>query len=502
MSFLDAFKLGARTKPDSLGERAKLAASSHMYMEAAVTAALYARTIDTRAKSMVPRPYQVEGITFLRKAKRAILADAPGLGKTFQSCEAAVLPALVSCPLTLVEQWAEFIHEQYPEDSIYVAAYGDRITRDAVLKAYTSYVETGKTNAWLIVNHDMWRTYYMPDATTLIVDEFHNFRNRSAARCKTMRTYVLKRQSLERVYGLTATPVFKDVGDLWHQLHMLDPKEWSSYWNFLARYAYTTDYGYGTKILKIRNKEILERNTAHLMLGRTYKQVGMFLPERIDKDIVLKMDAPTKKRYTQLRDQYRLEFINDLGEQDSKRFFNAGAILHELRKLTVTPEKLAAVKEIIEDTLATYSGDTAPAPIVVFTWYKDTAQRVVNALGGPAHATLITGDVNPAERKNLARIGGEHNAPVRVATMESLSVGVDLSDARTVIYIEETYVPGQQYQSIARVIRHRTAGEADDAPVIAYWVRYAGTVDEVVHRTVRSRIAGNALTVLQEALAS
>src|SRR5690242_2397775 len=69
----------------------------------------------TRARSLKPREYQIDGINFLKNNKRAILADAPGLGKTFQSCEAAVLPALVTCPLTLVQQWAEFIVDQYPD---------------------------------------------------------------------------------------------------------------------------------------------------------------------------------------------------------------------------------------------------------------------------------------------------------------------------------------------------------------------------------------------------
>jgi len=76
---------------------------------------------------------------------------------------------------------------------------------------------------------------------------------------------------------------------------------------------------------------------------------------------------------------------------------------------------------------------------------------------------------------------------------------VDLSDFRTVVYVEETYVPGQQYQSMSRVIRHRTS-EGEDTPVVVYWVRYKQTVDAVVHDTARSRIDGNAMTVLREAL--
>ena len=61
-------------------------------------------SVPLRARSFEPRPYQITGIEFLRKKGRAILADAPGLGKTFMSTEAAVLPVMVSCPVNLVDQ--------------------------------------------------------------------------------------------------------------------------------------------------------------------------------------------------------------------------------------------------------------------------------------------------------------------------------------------------------------------------------------------------------------
>jgi SNF2 family DNA or RNA helicase len=66
------------------------------------------------ARSFIPRAYQVQGIEFLRQQKRAILGDAPGLGKTFQATEAAELPCVISCPLPLVDQWKEFLEDQYP----------------------------------------------------------------------------------------------------------------------------------------------------------------------------------------------------------------------------------------------------------------------------------------------------------------------------------------------------------------------------------------------------
>ena len=441
-------------------------------------------TQPVKAESMKPRPYQIQGIEFLRATKRAILADAPGLGKTFQAAEAAELPAIVSCPLALVGQWKDFIETQYPEAPVILGAYGDIIKRTEAVK------EHADMGGWLIVNHDFWRNIFVEHPIdTLIVDEFHHFRNKEAKRSKGL---WVKAQFTPRVYGLTATPIFKDVGDLWHLLHILDKTKWSSYWSFLAQFAITSNYGYGTRVQRIRSRPALEKATAPWMLGRSYAQVQMYLPEKIDKHVLLDLTGDNRKRYNELRDYYRLELEKENEEGDTfKLFANAGAVLHALRKLTMTTEKVAAIKEIIEDT-------PGERPVVVFTWYKDSAETLAKAL----NAELITGEVNPEERRERAQ--GEDKKRIKVATIASISEGVDLSNFRTVVFAEETYVPGQSYQALSRVLRHRTEktedGVPDREPVIIHWVRYKMTVDQIVHTTAKSRVEGNALTVLKEVL--
>lgn len=428
------------------------------------------------------RPYQSMGVRFLREKKRAILGDAPGLGKTFQAIEAATLPACISAPLSLIDQWRDFIEEQYPHHSVHIAAYGDIIKRDAAFKAFEADTNQLK---WLIVNHDAFRTYYIPEVQTLIADEFHHFRNREAKRSIGLRKMA---QRTPNVYGLTATPIFKDVGDLYHLLHILNPKKWSSYWNFVQTYAVVDATAWGNRIVRARSPKRLEEDTAEVMIARTYNDVHMFLPERIDKHITMKLKDDDLARYNKLKDYYRLEL--EEAQEDgstSQLFFNAGAVLHALRKLTVTREKIEAVKQIVDDT----PGD---APILVFCWYRDTAEVLSRALDG----AKITGAIAPSERRDLAY--GMTGQRVRIATMESLSEGVDMSDCRTVIFVEQSYVPGQQYQALSRVVRHRTTVDDTNDPVILYWVRYTNSVDQVVHTTAKDRASGNAMSVLKEAI--
>jgi N12 class adenine-specific DNA methylase len=60
-------------------------------------------------------PHQRAGVKFLATAKRALLADEPGLGKTAQAIRALkelkeqgedAFPALIVCPNTLKKNWA------------------------------------------------------------------------------------------------------------------------------------------------------------------------------------------------------------------------------------------------------------------------------------------------------------------------------------------------------------------------------------------------------------
>lgn len=439
-----------------------------------------------RAATMRLRTYQVTGVEFLRTKKRAMLADAPGVGKTFQATEAATLPAIITCPSLLHKQWQNFLLEQYPGDPVYNAASGDVLERNEALEGFKS------EGGWLIVNHDLWRRFAMPPASTLIVDESHHFKNREAKRSVQLRTYAHKVP--EFVYLLTATPVHKDVSDLWHQLHLLDPTTWSSYWRFIDTYAVTINYGYSTKVLKVRDQASLNKAIAPYVLERTAKQVRLEMPQAVPKHVELTLDSDTRKVYNRLRDFYRYE-------KDGKDevLTNAGAVLHALRRVLVNNVKVNALAEIIDDT------PDDGHPIYVFTAYKSTAHYLTSHFNDTlshryGHAIAITGDIaDPDVRRRVALEGGPNKARLRFCTADSITEGIDASHSRTVIWFEETYIPGKKYQVLSRVLRHRIDDDNFE-PVVIHHIRFTATVDQVIHNTVSSRTKGNALSVLREAL--
>lgn len=84
-------------------------------LETRIAPANALRELETYEGDEVLFPHQRAGVAFLATAKRALLADEPGLGKTAQAIRALkelkdrgeeVFPILIVCPNTLKKNWA------------------------------------------------------------------------------------------------------------------------------------------------------------------------------------------------------------------------------------------------------------------------------------------------------------------------------------------------------------------------------------------------------------
>ncbi|HSJ10052.1 MAG TPA: SNF2-related protein, partial [Longimicrobiales bacterium] len=101
-----------------------------------------------RAEHIAERlfPHQVEGVAFLLKRRRAILADDMGLGKTRQAIIALHVnerggPFLVVCPASVKQNWAREITTALPDATVRIISGK---SDDAPLDAQ-----------WVVVNYDV-----------------------------------------------------------------------------------------------------------------------------------------------------------------------------------------------------------------------------------------------------------------------------------------------------------------------------------------------------------
>ena len=107
-------------------------------------------------------------------------------------------------------------------------------------------------------------------------------------------------------------------------------------------------------------------------------------------------------------------------------------------------------------------------PFVVACWHKRAAELVCERLGKlkpPIEAKYLHGDVTPEERS--ARVDAFQNGEldVLVGTIAVAGVGITLTRADTILFIEEDWVPANNRQMEDRLYR---IGQKNDVSVIKY----------------------------------
>lgn len=439
--------------------------------------------LDLSLEGYEDRDYQRLGTKFLWNMRRAMLTDDPGLGKTPQAIKAAELPCMVVAPRYLTGQWEEAILREHG-DAVIARADGVRYQRDRILN---------KAADWYIVNYEMLPTYKLPTGMrTFINDEAHHIRNRTA-------TFSMAADALEnadptsRIYHLTATPFWKSVADVWMPIHVLHPDIFTSYHKFRKHYfnSLLSPWG-GSQVVTVkpRMKADLKELMRTIMFGRTYKDVGRYLPSIIETTIKLRMPPIQRAIYQKLVDEYTLLWMDE--DEQKKLIFQPTTVLHAMRQCTAHSGKFEAIKGILEDNRQGTSDGSKQVPAVVGFWYKDHARKMQQIIGDK-DSVLITGDLDAIDRQRLAMQAQREGKHI-VASERSLAEGVNLSAYRLFIWGEEHYVPGTNHQFMSRVVRDRNDNGLDKTPVRVFYVQVQNSIDVNIHRIATKRAVVNNAT--------
>ena len=411
-------------------------------------------------EQLIPRPYQIDGSRFLAQHKRALLTDAPGLGKTLTAASAAVPPCLVIAPTYLTRQWFDFLTKQYPDDRV-ILAEGTRLQRQADLD-----VAYSKGYEWLIINIQMLRNYDIQPATTIIIDESHHIRKNDTQQSKAA---VKLAKKCEYAFLLTATPIVRNPDDLFMQLHTIDSTVFPSYWQFLRDYCNTISSPYGPRVIGARS-HVLRNIMEKYAIGRSYDDVQMQLPELLNKVIRVPMSSELRKVYTDIKNKYVFQ------DQDVNSLMEA---MHLMRRVT-SQAKLEHALEILID-LPEEDG------AIIFCWYTKLAEHLGQLLKCP----VITGATPPNDRKKIAQ---DRSNKWIIGTLASISEGIDLSHMRHVLFFEADYLPGRLYQALSRVRRH-----GGHSSVNVTYLVVEKSIDEVIHSYATTRNA-TIKEIMKEAL--
>lgn len=350
------------------------------------------------------------------------------------------------------------------------------------------------------------------DPVVVVFDESHRLKNHTSKQAKVCADFSRK---IPYRFLLSATPIKREADDMFMQLHIVDPWTFPAdhYSSFVEEYCFykQTTYNKQNVVLKDSSKrrlwfnriESLEtlsydslpafgaassttnktnkkyaKNTSFTnpningyVLGRSYKDVGLYLPQVIPATIPVQMDANIRKVYENLKASYRATF-EALGEEIEIN--SMIGLLHSLRILTACPNKYEAVKQLIEDN---------EGPFVIFCEYKPSGDFLAKFL----ETEFVSGDIkDPILREETcARLIREGKPVVGMGSVIGTGINV-LADCNTAINFEADYTPGERTQRIGRVQRW-SPNRKEDQPILLFDVMVTDSIDQHVYEVQKNR---------------
>lgn len=424
-------------------------------------------------------PFQRAGANFLMNTKRCLLCDEPGLGKTATTIVAVEASrrskrVLVVCPSSLKDWWrveTERWAVPTPNITVIQAATRERQMRE--------YFRNG-TLGWLILNWELLRLMPQLRETIwdwIVCDEAHRVKNR-----KTQVFGALNRLKSARMTLLTGTPFANHPAELWTLLHLVEPKKYTSYWRFFEMYvAYKVDWWGHKEIRGARNVKLLRRELSSRMLRRTKEYCLPQLPSKTYKTIPLRLTARQRKMY---KDMAR-EMLVELEDGDVLEAPTVMAMITRLRQITSTTAtledtdhsaKLDATIDLIRDT---------DEKVVVFTQFRNTVTALCQRLARERISyTFVWGGQRPGGVSEAVQTFQDDPAVrVFVGTTQTGGVGLTLTAARTLVFIDKHWNPAQQAQAEDRI--HRI-GQHNAVQIID--LHCIDTVDRLVDDVLHSKL--------------
>jgi SWI/SNF-related matrix-associated actin-dependent regulator 1 of chromatin subfamily A len=439
--------------------------------------------------------YQRAGINYAAQRPNTLIGDEMGLGKTIQALglvnyDESIRRVLVVCPASLKINWAREAEKWLVRDTaVHILLSGGKSKTLS-----PSFYDAGEDLE--IINYDILKKshdyLHKVEWDLVIYDECHYCKNPKAQRTKEALGIPAKRRLF-----LTGTPILNRPIELWPIINTCDPVTWKSFWYFAKRYCNANQTRYGWDMTGASNLEELQKKLRlSIMVRRKKADVLKELPAKFRQVIELPANGcvrtikvEQKTWAAKLERIKSLQSAADLAETDaaykdaisslSDEMQVAFTEMSELRHTTALAKVPAASKFIID---ALESSEK----VVVFAHHLDVIDNLSIELdaAGAKHV-ILTGRSKMVDRqKAVDAFQDDPSVKVFVGNIKAAGVGLTLTAASHVIFVEEDWTPGNITQAEDRC--HRI-GQTDS--VLVQHLVLDGTLDATMAKTLISKQA-------------
>jgi len=475
-------------------------------------------------------PHQRAGVKFLATARRALLADEPGLGKTAQAIRAlkqlqdngeTIFPALIVCPNTLKKNWKREFDKWWPGLDIQIikgSATQRRKQFDEPAQVFIINWESLRGHSRLAPygsvalarctecgGHDEKVTENRCEVhkrelnginfKAVIADEIHRSKE---PKSKQSRALWAATGDADIRYALTGTPIANNVLDLWSILHWISPEEWPSKTRWIDRMVNTMINAFGgMMVLGVKPHMEPEFYAAlNPRMRRMLKaKVLPWLPEMMFERRDVEMSTKQKKAYEQMRDMMIAELeggealtapsvhtqtIRLLQFASSYAEIAANEETGEIKAVLADPScKVDALMDDIK------SGDFGNDSVAVCAVSRQLIYLLSAALTKEKiEHGLITGAQNEDERQQAVDDFQAGKIKWILFTAQAGGVGITLTAARRLIMLQRPWSLVDHRQALDRV--HRIGSEIHDSIIVTDYVT-EGTIEERVIQVLETK---------------
>lgn len=407
-------------------------------------------------------PFQRQGVAFIESRNgKALIGDEMGLGKTAQALAWLQLhpekrPAIVVCPASLKLNWAKEIRIWMPSPQKVQIVSGKK----------NGYALIGDI---IIINYDIldaWLgaiTAYNP--SVVIFDEIHYGKNADTIRTKAMKKLA---KIAPHVIGLSGTPIVNRAIEFFNPINMIRQDLFPSYWRFAHEYTNARNNGFGWEFKGSRNADKLHKILTETIMVRRRKED--VLPELPPKTYtVIPFEIDNRGEYQEAANDIVAWIAENEGRIPAERASRARVLVEfeKLKQLAVRG-KMASAIDWISDFLE--SGQK----LVVFATHTETLNLLQEKFGDVS--VRRDGTMNQADKqKAVDRFQNDDSVRLFLGNVKAAGVGITLTAASNVAFMELPWTPGDLVQAEDRC--HRI-GQADNVTV--WYLTALGTVDETV----------------------
>lgn len=413
-------------------------------------------------------PFQGVGVTFIDLKKgRALIADEQGLGKTIQAIgwlqlHPELRPAVIVVPASVKLNWLREMTKWMSKP------------RCEVLSGTKPYVTEGEI---LIINYDIVAAWLpvlkVKGFKVLIMDEIQYLKNSSTKRTKALKQLA---KGINHVIGLSGTPIVNRPVEIYNALSIINSSAIPNFKEYTNKFCGAHYNGFGWDFKGATNTDELHRLLVNsFMIRRLKKDVLKDLPDKLKSFVPIELDNEKEYQYAE---RNFIDYVRGTKGQIAAEKASNAAVLAEiegLKQLAVSG-KINQCIEWIRDFLETDN------KLVVFAVHKFVIDRLMEAF--PDISVKIDGSVSMTQRDSAVQsFQNDPKITLFVGNIQAAGVGLTLTAASNVAFLELPWTPGAVSQASDRV--HRI-GQKDCVTI--HFLLAMDTIEEKIAKLLDNKV--------------